>query len=543
MKVIMGGKIMKKKGIFYILFAFLIMFGLKANVFAFCDYDNGSYGKCSFISYKTKYDGSLSNTSVGIAYGTIEDADVKNGGSINYAAIKPVSGWITKDGELSSNIYTNSGGVFLMYSSTGNPPIGICKNIKEGNESLSKFLENDNTNENNTIYRKYVYFTPEQVDNAISSRDCLSDDILFSVNGYNSYKTNNGTQTVCDDEYSNIIYSVDYGKNESESFSVKASYHGGICNIVATNGTDKSIKIDRQMSSESKCSSELYSVKCKGKDSKTKTCSLVECQIPYSSDGVYGKTCTSEKSGTKCEYKNENGSKNMLFYNINLDKMIKYTDSKENPRTYDSVQLASDNGYSFFWYSTIDDVPINSIDLSRNDMEKGLKAGEECAQYIVCDKNMNCLIADDDNINSKKEKLSSNGNLDTFSLKKMKNICDENMDTLVDYIEGKTSEKANNYTSYKPICGIFKKDGKLLPIIKNIYKIFKIALPVLILILTIVEFLKVLFSGEDKTMKDAFKATTTRLILLVVVVLSPILIEFIIRIAGVSENCLQYFVK
>lgn len=101
----------------------------------------------------------------------------------------------------------------------------------------------------------------------------------------------------------------------------------------------------------------------------------------------------------------------------------------------------------------------------------------------------------------------------------------------------------DDFEKYKPICGIFKKDGKLLPIIKNIYKIFKIALPVLILILTIVEFLKVLFSGEDKTMKDAFKATTTRLILLIVVVISPILIEFVIKIAGVSENCLQYFVK
>lgn len=121
--------------------------------------------------------------------------------------------------------------------------------------------------------------------------------------------------------------------------------------------------------------------------------------------------------------------------------------------------------------------------------------------------------------------------------------CSITKNALKEEQEEDSNYKDLEYEKYKPICGIFKKDGKLLPIIKNIYKIFKIALPVLILILTIVEFLKVLFSGEDKTMKDAFKATTTRLILLVVVVLSPILIEFIIRIAGVSENCLQYFVK
>ena len=105
----------------------------------------------------------------------------------------------------------------------------------------------------------------------------------------------------------------------------------------------------------------------------------------------------------------------------------------------------------------------------------------------------------------------------------------------------KTDEK---HDAYVPVCGIFKpadKGGKLLPIIKNLYKIFKIAIPLLVVILTIVEFLKVLFSGEDKTMKDAFKATTTRLILIVVLVFLPILIEFVIKIAGLSENCLQKF--
>lgn len=112
--------------------------------------------------------------------------------------------------------------------------------------------------------------------------------------------------------------------------------------------------------------------------------------------------------------------------------------------------------------------------------------------------------------------------------------------------DGGTNYKDTTYVTYKPICGIFKSEeagGKLFPIIKNIYKIFKIAIPILIAILTIVEFLKVLFSGEDKTMKDAFKATTTRFILLVVVILLPIFIEFIIKLSGMSENCLQYFVK
>ena len=104
--------------------------------------------------------------------------------------------------------------------------------------------------------------------------------------------------------------------------------------------------------------------------------------------------------------------------------------------------------------------------------------------------------------------------------------------------------KDEEYDEYEPVCRIFKSEdagGKLLPIIKNLYKILKIAIPVLVIILTIVEFLKVLFSGEDKTMKDAFKATTTRFILIAVLIFLPIIIEFVIKITGMSENCLQHF--
>lgn len=99
-----------------------------------------------------------------------------------------------------------------------------------------------------------------------------------------------------------------------------------------------------------------------------------------------------------------------------------------------------------------------------------------------------------------------------------------------------------NFESFVPVCGIFKPDGDLFPLIKNMYRILKIAVPILVAILTIVEFLKVLFSGEDKTMKDAFKATTTRFILLVVLIFLPIIVEFVIKMANISPNCLQEFI-
>lgn len=103
--------------------------------------------------------------------------------------------------------------------------------------------------------------------------------------------------------------------------------------------------------------------------------------------------------------------------------------------------------------------------------------------------------------------------------------------------------KFNKIDVYSPICSVFKppeSDGKVLPLIKNLYKLLKIAIPVVVFALTVAEFLKVLFSGEEKTMKDAFQATYKRLILMAVLILLPFIVEFIIRLAGISENCLQH---
>lgn len=98
------------------------------------------------------------------------------------------------------------------------------------------------------------------------------------------------------------------------------------------------------------------------------------------------------------------------------------------------------------------------------------------------------------------------------------------------------------YTTGKRICGIFKENGKLIGVVKNLYAILRISIPVLILCLTIVEFLKVLFSGEGKTMKEAFKATVSRFILLAVVVLLPFIISFITRLAGIYDTCYKFFI-
>lgn len=123
---------------------------------------------------------------------------------------------------------------------------------------------------------------------------------------------------------------------------------------------------------------------------------------------------------------------------------------------------------------------------------------------------------------------------------------DENNYSAMVIGDGATSYRDKTYAIYEAVCGIFKKEedgGKVFPIIKNLYKILKIAIPLLVTILTVIEFLKVLFSGEDKTMKDAFKATITRFILIAVLVFLPILIEFVIKLTGISENCLGAFIR
>ncbi len=85
-------------------------------------------------------------------------------------------------------------------------------------------------------------------------------------------------------------------------------------------------------------------------------------------------------------------------------------------------------------------------------------------------------------------------------------------------------------------CGMFGYDTW--SFIQRVYTVIRILVPVLIIVLGIIDFLKVVFTGEDKDLKTSGKRFLKRIIAGIVFLLLPILLQFVMNLAGFSEDCL-----
>ncbi len=73
-------------------------------------------------------------------------------------------------------------------------------------------------------------------------------------------------------------------------------------------------------------------------------------------------------------------------------------------------------------------------------------------------------------------------------------------------------------------------------LIKQVYGLIKYLIPVLVIGLSIVDFLKVLLSGEEKVYKEAWSKFVKRLIIGVIILILPIILSFIINLSGVLSD-------
>lgn len=77
-------------------------------------------------------------------------------------------------------------------------------------------------------------------------------------------------------------------------------------------------------------------------------------------------------------------------------------------------------------------------------------------------------------------------------------------------------------------------------LIKKFSLYFKIAAPIIVLILSIVDFVKAIMFNDEETMKKAQKKLTTRIILAIVLFMVPDLINLLFDIFGLtSSNCIK----
>lgn len=116
------------------------------------------------------------------------------------------------------------------------------------------------------------------------------------------------------------------------------------------------------------------------------------------------------------------------------------------------------------------------------------------------------------------------------------NDSDASKNEVPDYV----TEDENNPSKEKVklVCGLFGE--KTFGYIKLVWNIIKYAAPVLVIILGMLDFAKVVLSGEEKDMKVAGQRFIKRIIAAVVIILLPVLLRFIFSIVGFSEGCLQH---
>ncbi len=85
----------------------------------------------------------------------------------------------------------------------------------------------------------------------------------------------------------------------------------------------------------------------------------------------------------------------------------------------------------------------------------------------------------------------------------------------------------------KKACTILGK--KVTPIIKWIVDLIQISIPVIIVIMTSIDFTSVVLNGEDKSLKAATTKFVKRLIIGAVIIFLPMLVTFIIDLSGALE--------
>lgn len=73
-------------------------------------------------------------------------------------------------------------------------------------------------------------------------------------------------------------------------------------------------------------------------------------------------------------------------------------------------------------------------------------------------------------------------------------------------------------------------------LIKQIYNILRFLIPVIIIGLSIVDFLKVLLNGEEKVYKTAWSKFVKRIIIGIIILILPIILSFIINLSGAIGN-------
>ena len=73
-------------------------------------------------------------------------------------------------------------------------------------------------------------------------------------------------------------------------------------------------------------------------------------------------------------------------------------------------------------------------------------------------------------------------------------------------------------------------------LVQQILDLIKVVGPILVVVLSSIDFLQVILKGDDEAMGKATKKLTTRLILAILLFLVPVLVEWLLDIFGITTS-------
>ena len=231
-------------------------------------------------------------------------------------------------------------------------------------------------------------------------------------------------------------------------------------------------------------------------------------------------------------------SENAFVYHINSasEELLKkrfeaYVSNDECPDMYycaEHKQAIGEKTHNYYY-----DFFLDSVDAANNKFKcKGHKhIPTDCSSYLdlVIELKTTYKNNDMNEYNKLKDNLINMCSF-VYEHENYGSSCVTNCLTLSDTIAELEGSKTNNAE-----CGL---GTEITAWIMNILRWVKYIIPVIIILLSILDFIKALSSEKDDEMKKAQKRFVTRLIVAVLIFLMPLLIEFILGKMGFdASNC------
>lgn len=280
-----------------------------------------------------------------------------------------------------------------------------------------------------------------------------------------------------------------------------------------------------------------------------KTCSSITLDKNYvlGSDSYWVSDGTTGNSSSTCYYKvyNMNDVNNVSYkeftWRDNVSTMGKIDDSY-NVCKFSAGAINYNNcmiGQSFYYYNSSIKPSPGEMLITKNDLNS-----KECNSFYEINQS-SYTSADNQNICEKNQGYTMYyycackyiSTCQTGIGNSSQNIWDCSSCNYVDPCEEDIQE------TYKGelYCDIF--GAGTWGYIKQLYTIVKILIPVLVIVLGMIDFLKVVFSGEEKDMKTSGTRFLKRIIAGIILLLLPVLLQFLMELVGFSEDCLQKLIK